>query len=199
MAQPSASNFLPIGEGPRVIVYYQTHHRDDGTTISILPLITNRTGITHVIVAAFHLNERAGDITLNDHASNHERCNILWGEIAWLQASGVKVLGMLGGAAKGTFARLDGDDVERFESYYIPLRDVIKEHNLNGVDLDVEEEMSLQGIIRLIDRLRADFGPQFLITMAPVATALIPGQPHLSGFDYAQLETMRGHEIAWYK
>ena len=58
--------------------------------------------------------------------------------------------------------------------------------------------MSLAGITRLIDRLRKDFGPDFIITLAPVATALIPGQPHLSGFDYHQLERTRGHEISWY-
>ena len=88
--------------------------------------------------------------------------------------------------------------VLQFESYYAPLADLIRKHALSGLDLDVEEEMSLPGVIRLIDRLRADFGPAFLITLAPVATALIPGQPHLSGFDYRMLETMRGHEIAWY-
>lgn len=58
--------------------------------------------------------------------------------------------------------------------------------------------MSLAGIIRLIDRLRTDFGSTFLITLAPVATALMPGQKHLSGFDYAALEAARGREIAWY-
>ena len=105
---------------------------------------------------------------------------------------------MLGGAAKGTYERLDGDDTARFEAYYTPLRDMIRKHNLNGLDLDVEEPMSLTGIVRLIDRLRADFGKDFLITLAPVATALLPAQPHLSGFDYNTLETMRGQEIAWY-
>lgn len=193
------TTLLPIGEGPGVIVYHQTHHLpDDSKPVSLLPLITNNTGITHVIVAALHLNDRPEDITLNDHPPNHARFNTLWGEMAWLQASGVKVLGMLGGAAKGSYARLDGDDVEKFESFYIPLREILKAHALDGLDLDVEESMSLAGIVRLIDRLRADFGPEFLITLAPVATALLPLQPHLSGFSYFELEQQRGNEIAWY-
>lgn len=58
--------------------------------------------------------------------------------------------------------------------------------------------MSLPGVIRLIDRLKSDFGPSFLITLAPVATALVPNQPHLSGFSYAVLEAARGASIAWY-
>jgi len=197
---PSMSNaLLPLGQGPRVIVYHQTHHGpNDGPPISLLPLLINATGVTHVIVAAIHLNDPPGNITLNDHPPSHDRFAILWGEVAWMQASGVKVLGMLGGFAKGSFERLDGDDIARFESYYVPLRDMIRHHKLDGLDLDVEEPMSLPGVVRLIDRLRADFGPDFLITLAPVATALLPNLNQLSGFDYRLLEQQRGHEIAWY-
>ena len=191
-------SLLAIGEGPRVILYHQTHHLPDSEkAVSLLPLITNNTGITHVIIAAIHINEDPGGLTLNDLAPDHEKFNTLWAEVAWLQASGVKALGMLGGAAKGSYSRLDGD-VEQFERYYGPLREMVKKHNLNGLDLDIEEETSLMGVTRLIDRLRLDFGSNFLITLAPVATALLPAQPHLSGFSYAELERERGHEIAWY-
>ena len=77
---------------------------------------------------------------------------------------------MLGGAAKGTFEKLDSEDEDGFEAYYAPLRDVVRRLGLQGLDLDVEEEMSLRGVVRLVDRLRADFGGGFVITMAPVAT-----------------------------
>lgn len=109
---------LPISEGPRVIVYHQTIHRD-GKYVSLLPLITNQTGVTHVIVAAIHLNEGPGNITLNDDPPDASKYETLWGEVAWLQASGVKVLGMLGGAAKGSFERLDGPDEQKvsFETW----------------------------------------------------------------------------------
>lgn len=106
---------------------------------------------------------------------------------------------MLGGAAKGSFAVLDSSPAQ-FETYYTLLHHLITTAALDGLDLDVEEPMSLPGIIRLIDRLRADFGPSFIITLAPVATALLSRDPryNLSGFDYAALETVRGREIAWY-
>lgn len=58
--------------------------------------------------------------------------------------------------------------------------------------------MSLAGIVRLIDRLRADFGPGFIITLAPVAAALVEGGGNLSGFGYGDLERVRGGEVAWY-
>lgn len=150
-------------------------------------------------VAAIHLNDPPGNITLNDHVPSDPRYQTLWAHLGVLQASGVKVLGMLGGAAKGSFTRLDLDDVT-FEAYYTPLRDLVRERNLDGLDLDVEEPMTLAGVIRLIDRLRADFGPDFLITFAPVAAALLSNKPehNLSGFDYEYLEVMRGKDIAWY-
>lgn len=156
-SQPNT--LLPLGSGPKVVVYHQTHYGpDNGPPVSLLPLITNNTGVTHVIVAAIHLNEGPGNITINDDHPEHEKYGLLYGEMAWLQASGAKVLAMLGGAAKGSYERLDGADSERFEAYYIPLRDMLRKHNFDGLDLDIEEPMSLTGVIRLIDRLRADFG-----------------------------------------
>jgi len=104
---------------------------------------------------------------------------------------------MLGGAAKGSFTRLDQDEAT-FERYYLPLHQLVQSRSLDGLDLDVEEHMSLAGIVRLIDRLRADFGKEFLITLAPVAAALLNAEHNLSGFDYEALEVMRGREIGWY-
>lgn len=106
---------------------------------------------------------------------------------------------MLGGAAKGSFTRLD-QDATTFEAYYIPLRDLIRERGLDGLDLDVEETMTLGGIVGLIDRLKADFSDDFIITLAPVAAALMSErlEHNLSGFSYEALEVMRGKQIAWY-
>lgn len=115
--------------------------------------------------------------------------------------------------------------MKQFEAHYLPLHAIISVYKLSGLDLDVEEEIPLSTITRLITRLRADFGPDFLITLAPVATALIPDPkvpaeeraprpmlasgpipnplhrtlPHLSGFSYPELEcSVYGREIAWY-
>lgn len=108
----ASTALLPLDQGPKVVVYHQTFHRD-GKYISLLPLITNQTGVTHVVVAAIHLNDGPQNITLNDDPPDSTKYDTLWGEVAWLQASGVKVLGMLGGAAKGSYGRLDGQDLEQ--------------------------------------------------------------------------------------
>ena len=192
---PTSSSVLH----PRVVCYHQTHYNKNGDYVSILPLLTEASdfiGISHLIVAAFHLNEDPRYITLNDDPPNAPKNAILWEEVRVFQDVGIKVLGMLGGAARGSFQRLDKGNAE-FEAYYQPLHETVRTHKLDGLDLDVEEEMSLAGIIRLIDRLKSDFGDSFLITMSPVATAL-QGRPHLSGFDYEALEVMRGPSIAWY-
>ena len=192
----------PISTSPhssRVVLYHQTHYKRNGEFVSLLPLVTEGTdtlGVTHIIIAAIHVNAQPGAINLNEDSPDAAKYRPLWEEVTAFQDLGVKVLGMLGGAAQGTFQRLDGSD-SQFENYYIPLRDFLRRHAFDGLDLDVEEEMSLNGIVRLIDRLKSDFGSSFLVTLAPVATALQRRQ-HLSGFDYEALEVMRGSSIDWY-
>ena len=131
---------------------------------------------------------------------------------------------MLGGAAPGAFTRLDGS-TSTFEAYYGPLADFVRWSRLDGLDLDVEEPMSLSGIVRLITRLKADFGKGFLVTMAPVAAAMLEsaypdpnfergrrredvdavwratrfaGTGNLSGFSYGEVERALGALVDWY-
>ena len=110
----------------------------------------------------------------------------------------------------------------QFEAYYAPLHTLLQHHHLDGLDLDIEEPVPLSTPVRLLTRLRADFGPSFLLTLAPVATALLPDPahpapprrdslaprtpnplhrslPHLSGFSYAELEASpAGRLVEWY-
>lgn len=74
---------------------------------------------------------------------------------------------------------------------------MVKYAGLDGLDLDIEEAMSLPSIIRLINRLELNFGRDFLVTLAPVATAM-RGQQNLSGLDHETLEKAFSTEIARY-
>ncbi|KAI9041670.1 putative class III chitinase [Aspergillus affinis] len=179
----------------RVVCYHQTIC-PDGQYVSMLPLIQNHTGVTHVILAAFHLNADPNHITLNNDPPDNSMYDTLWTEVPLMKQSGVRIMGMLGGAAQGSFRSLDGD-LESFNHYYQPLLATIRRFQLDGMDLDVEEVMSLTGIIRLIDRLKADLGDDFIVTLAPVAAALL-GAGNLSGFDYHVLEQQRASKISWY-
>ncbi|KZZ95064.1 chitinase 3 [Ascosphaera apis ARSEF 7405] len=183
---------------PRIILYHQTIYKNNGEDYVDLEFVFRANpGLTHLIIAAVHINEDPKKITLNDDPFDADKYVRFWVQLEDVRTSGVRVMAMIGGAAQGTFERLDGPDRE-FERYYAPLRDVLKKYKFDGVDLDVEELMSQRGIQRLILRLRMDFGVEFIITLAPVCTALIPGQRHLSGFDYFTLEEEFGVCIDWY-
>lgn len=164
---------LPLTPAPsatrHVVAFYQT-----GTTtgdpgqayVSPAPLA----GQADVVeVAAFHLNDPAQYpiLTLNSDAPSAAKYAPMWRDVAALQAKGLKATALLGGAAPGTYTRLD----QNFGMYYPPIRDALRNYKLDGIDLDVEEPFTEATAERLINQLRTDFGPSFLITLAPSPTA----------------------------
>ena len=68
---------------------------------------------------------------------------------------------------------------------------------MDGIDIDVEQETDISVVIHLITQFKADFGSEFIITLAPVASALSGGD-NLSGFSYIELEQKAGANISWY-
>ncbi|KAL1735509.1 glycoside hydrolase family 18 protein [Schizophyllum commune] len=181
-----------MSDASRVAVYYQTQY-DAGNYVSPLPLIGF---ITHLYLAAYHLNfNKVGNsVTLNDHPPSDAYYDQMWPEITELQENGVKVIGMLGGAAPGTYTCLSE---ENWDTYYPDLYQTILDYDLDGMDLDVEQSTDIEVVTRLITQLKADFGQDFLITLAPVASAL-EESGNLSGFNYVDLEHRVGGNISWY-
>lgn len=85
----------------------------------------------------------------------------------------------------------------QFYAFYHPLLKLIKQYNLDGLDIDIEERVSLSVPLRLLNALYRDLGPSFILTMTPIASALLssPSDPendetNLSGFSYHQLDTL---------
>ncbi|KAG6006883.1 hypothetical protein E4U21_006602 [Claviceps maximensis] len=183
---------------PRLIVYFQTTHDQRGHPISMLPLVKQKgIALTHLIICSLHVNH-GGEIHLNDYPPSHPLFYTLWNETKVMKNAGVKVMGMVGGAAAGSFSSgtLDGDDAT-FTKYYGQLRNVILRFQLQGLDVDVEQYMSQQGIERLVNQLHKDFGSEFIISLAPVASALRDGG-NLSGFNYKHLDARSGSKISFY-
>lgn len=92
----------------RLVQYVQTF-RDPANPegrLSLLPLLSEQTSVTHVILAALHVNQTPGDITLNDDPPSAPMYDSVWSDVKTLQQGGVKVLMMVGGAAQGTYGRL---------------------------------------------------------------------------------------------
>ena len=79
---------------PRIICYHQTHF-DNSTFVSLLPLLTQKTAVTHVILAAIGPNKPAGNITINDDPWDSPKYRLLWSEVRTLQSAGIYVMGML--------------------------------------------------------------------------------------------------------
>lgn len=74
---------------------------------------------------------------------------------------------------------------------------IVRWTGLDGLDLDVEEALSLAIIFWPVDRPKWGFGHEFLPTLALVATAM-RGQPNFSVLDYKALEKAFTTKIAWY-
>ena len=178
----------------RVVAYYQTQYvtNPDGsrTYVSPLPL---RGIATDVEVAAIHLNADH-TVHVNDNLPSDPMFVPMWRDVRSLQRSGVHVTAMLGGAGVGSFANLHAD----FPTFYGLLSRFLRTYQLDGIDLDIEEPFSLADTEHLIDTLRSDFGPDFIIAMSPVAADLSGKSMFSGGFDYATLNRQEGRRIDWY-
>lgn len=75
------------------------------------------------------------------------------------------------------------------EDYYVPLKNTLKYHKIQGLDLDIEEQVDVSCPVNLLRRLNQDFGNDFILTMAPVASDLQPGEYGLGGFSYSSMDS----------
>jgi hypothetical protein len=110
----------PATHSPRLIIYFQTFTDATGNPLSLLPLLNTRT--THIILGAIHLHKEPGEIMLNNDLFESPMYVEIWKEVKILQAHGIKIMGLLGGAVTGTWNRLGGSDqsVHRPTHYVIP-------------------------------------------------------------------------------
>ena len=175
----------------RIIYYYQTF-----TSLkSILDLKPQL--VTDIIVSSIHFGKNldlSPYIHLNDHIPTNTIFDTMWEEIEMANNMGINIHVMVGGAG-GAFTDL----FENFNIYYEMLKNFIKSKSyIKGINLDVEEETSLENIKMLINKLNEDFGSDFVITMAPVSFALIGDNPGMGGFKYKELiKSDEGKRLNW--
>ncbi len=99
-----------------------------------------------------------------------------WSEIKTVQDAGVKQSMWL----RQVYEILK-DNNGTFDTYYALVNKTITDHSYDSIDLDIEggqsscgdDSMNLDDTVHLIRLLRADFGPDFIITLAPVSNALL--------------------------
>lgn len=82
---------------------------------------------------------------------------------------------------------------------------MLRDHNIQGLDIDIEESVPIAMPLRLLRQLNTDLGTDFILTMAPVASALLRNGSGLHGFpqhdmDDQAIEPARpnGKLVNWY-
>ena len=164
----------------RIIYYYQTFK-------SILPALAPGTPVTDIHIAAIHFGRDPDTnepyIHLNDHPPNAIIFLPVWREMEAAVELGINVILMIGGEG-GAFINLFSD----FDTYYPFLKSTIRQFPMiSGVDLDIEESVSLDDVKSLIRRVKSDFGSSFSISMAPMQYSLQTDEKGMGDFSYKTL------------
>ena len=157
-----------------------------------------KTAFTHYCLAAVHFGTDAEGkpyMHLNDHVIDDPVFEKPMAQLQQLHAQGKTIRLMVGGAGSA-FQQLFSD----YSVYYGLLRNALKARPwITGIDLDVEEQVLQTQIEQLILNIDADFGPDFIVTMAPIAPSLASNSPGMGGFVYRDLlQTKAGQRIDWF-
>lgn len=192
---------------PRVVTYFANYPQDPTlpANLAMLADACQKGYLTHVILGLFHCDwvDRTKTqhddpcVSLNTLYLNDPRLQPLWETVKFLQARGIKVIASFGGGGVGDYSHL----LDPAQPYWYPqLRAMLKDYGMDGIDLDIEEDTAVvttANVRALAKKLRKDFGKKFLITSAPVASAMIPGGGSVSsGVDYRKL--MKQGWFDWY-
>lgn len=179
---------------PRVVTYFAYFHTDQNTGpyTPILPILDDKSGITDVLLFVCDLHDTEPYLTVGGAPpDNTTFLGPLWNDTATLQAGGINVLASFGGYSSNMFLLLE----QNFTFYYPILENFLKTYNLSGVDFDIEPSTNTltsyatgESIVQLLKAVRTSFGPDFLVTMAPVADDLTNIQAFYSGFNYQLLD-----------
>ena len=173
----------------KVIYYYQTF-------VGLEKVLENIEEVDVIIVSSIHFGQKDKQpyIHLNDNDPKDPMFENLWMETKKASVQGCKIMLMMGGAGYA-YRTLFSD----FDIYYPLLTQLLREKNwISGIDLDIEEETTLENVQMLIRHLVNDF-PDLTITMAPVSPSLEADGGSMAGFNYKTLyESPEGKHISWF-
>ena len=178
----------------KTIYYYQSF-------VGLNKLMNHLQDIDVIIVSSLHFGKDKNNqknIFLNDNLPYDPIFNEMWLETEKLSVQGTTIMLMMGGAGFA-YKELFSD----FDTYYPLLKRLItKKSWIRGIDLDVEENTSIENIKMLINQLVKDFvinDNDFIITMAPVSSTMITDGSSFAGFNYKELyNSEEGKYIHWF-
>ena len=184
----------------RIMVDYTTHFdpQRNETYISPLGLIEHNSGVTEIVVGQVRL-VGSGEALLNDIRPSAERYRPMWSDLATMRAHGeMRMLALIGGWPPGTFAVLE----RNFDAAYDGLSGVLRVYGFDG-SADDQRDGPDATIRTLIDRLHADFGSSFVITLAPNPKEVLedrsPKTLNFTTISYTDLLRDKREVIDWLK
>lgn len=165
----------------KIIYYYQTFVGLDRITED------NSNIVTHIHLSSIHfgLDDNAKPyIHLNNNDPRDPKFNNVWNDLRKCKEKGIKVILMVGGAG-GAYEVM----FSKYPIYKQLLFDIIDKYHdvIDGIDLDIEEYVTLDNIKMLINDIHLEYGPNFIISMAPLVDSIMTDDPGMGGFSYKDL------------
>jgi len=175
----------------KTIYYYQTF-------VGLEDCLSHLQDIDVIIISSLHFGKDIVDkksIYLNDNKPYDTIFDKLWLQSEKAAIQGTTIMVMMGGAGLA-YKTLFSD----FETYYPQLVKLLTTKSwIKGIDLDIEETVSLEDVKMLMNCLVRDFGKEFIITMAPVSSTLSYDGSSMAGFNYKKLyNSEEGKLIHWF-
>ena len=164
----------------KVIYYYQTF-----TTLE--QILKENPNVTHIHLSSIHFGYDENNkpyIHLNDNDPFDNIFINVWYELLIAYNFGIKIVLMVGGAG-GAYTDL----FNNFNIFYSMLLSLINRKTIiSGIDLDIEEQVDINNVKMLIDRINSDLGAKdFTISIAPIQSSLEYDQEGMGGFIYKKL------------
>ena len=174
-----------------VSYYYQTF-------VGLEKMMSHPEDVTHIIVSSIHFGkdkEGEKNIYLNDNLPNDKIFDKLWKETEEISKKGVTIMCMMGGEG-GAYKEL----FLNYSTYFPLLVKMIRSKPwIKGIDIDIEEIVDISDVKVLINSITAEFGDDFIITMAPVSSSLVSDNHGMGGFSYKELyNSEEGKYINWF-
>ena len=175
----------------KTIYYYQSF-------VGLEQSLTHIEDISVFNVSSIHFGKDKNGtkgIYLNDNKPDDPIFDDLWLQTEKASSQGCIIMLMMGGAGLA-YHELFSD----FDTYYPQLVKMIQDISwIKGIDLDIEEQVSIENIQMLIQKIIDDFGEDFIITMAPISSSLETDGGSMCGINYKTLyKSELGKHIHWF-
>lgn len=165
----------------KIIYYYQTF-------VGLDKIINdNHNVVTHIHLSSIHfgLDDNAKPyIHLNNNDPRDQKFDSVWNDLKKCKEKGIKIVLMVGGAG-GAYQVM----FSKYATYRNMLFNIVDKYRdiIDGLDLDIEEPVTLDNIQMLINDIHLEYGNDFIISMTPLTASLTTDEPGMGGFSYKDL------------